>query len=196
MPGARGARRSPSPASLFPDARNRLIEGDCLAVMRALPAESIDLIYVDPPFYSGREYPLPDARDAAPTAAASEGKRAADRAAAAFVDRWEGGLDDYLAWLAPRLQEMHRLLRPTGSLFVHLDWHAVHYVKCMLDGIFGYARFRNQIVWHYASGGRATTSFPRKHDLILWYSRSDAWTFQPDRGRRAPRRLPHLRRRA
>jgi site-specific DNA-methyltransferase (adenine-specific)/adenine-specific DNA-methyltransferase len=183
MPEARGARRPADSAALFPDARNRLIEGDCLALMRALPARSIDLIYVDPPFYSGRDYPRPAARDAAPTAAAtavaSDGGAAADHAAAAFADRWEGGLDDYLAWLTPRLQEMHRLLRPTGSLFVHLDWHAVHYVKCALDGIFGYARFRNQIVWHYASGGRATTSFSRKHDLILWYSRSDRWTFNP-----------------
>jgi site-specific DNA-methyltransferase (adenine-specific)/adenine-specific DNA-methyltransferase len=179
MPGARGARRSPSPATLFPDARNRLIEGDCLAVMRALPAESIDLIYVDPPFYSGRDYRLPDARDAAAAAEASAGEATANGTAATFVDRWEGGLGTYLAWLTPRLQEMHRLLRPTGSLFVHLDWHAVHYVKCVLDGIFGYARFRNQIVWHYASGGRATTSFPHKHDLILWYSRSDTWTFIP-----------------
>src|SRR5258707_15648255 len=87
MPGARGARRSPNPAALFPDARNRLIEGDCLAVMHALPAQSIDLIYVDPPFYSGREYTLPDARDAAPTVAAaaeaSEGRAATDHTAAA-----------------------------------------------------------------------------------------------------------------
>src|SRR6266851_4200369 len=96
MPGARGARRPPNPATLFPDARNRLIEGDCLAVMRALPAQSIDLIYVDPPFYSGHEYTLPEARDAAPSAAAaaeaSEAHAAAARTAAAFVDRWEGGL--------------------------------------------------------------------------------------------------------
>jgi site-specific DNA-methyltransferase (adenine-specific) len=175
--------------ALFPDGHNRLIEGDCLAVLRRLPADCLDLVYADPPFFTGRDYPLATAgRDSGDSAAAlgadapltSPGVTAPTRPEApAFGDRWDGGLAGYLAWLTPRLAEMHRLLRPSGSIFVHLDWHAVHYVKCALDGIFGYERFRNQIVWHYDSGGRARTFFPRKHDLILWYSKSARWTFHP-----------------
>ena len=133
-------------SALFPAGRNRLIEGDCLAVMRRLPAATVDLIYVDPPFFSGRDRTLSDRRSAAaaiPAAtdgqhgAAPTGGPAPAGPGAAFADRWPGGLADYLGWLTPRLREMHRLLGPTGSLFVHLDWHAVHYVKCMLDEIFG-----------------------------------------------------------
>ncbi|SRR5579884_131464 len=173
-------------STLFADGRNRLIEGDCLAVMRRLPAATVDLIYVDPPFFTGRDRGR--SRGAPPAAgAAADGPPGTSNMPGGvlagpgptFVDRWEGGLADYLGWLTPRLREMHRLLRPTGSLFVHLDWHAVHYVKCALDGIFGYRRFRNQIVWHYGSGGRARTFFPRKHDLILWYTKSGRWIFNP-----------------
>jgi site-specific DNA-methyltransferase (adenine-specific)/adenine-specific DNA-methyltransferase len=176
-------------SALFPAGRNRLIEGDCLAVMRRLPAATVDLIYVDPPFFSGQNRTLSRHRSAAettPTAAdgqhgaAPAGGPAAAGPGAAFADRWPGGLADYLGWLTPRLREMHRLLGPTGSLFVHLDWHAVHYVKCALDEIFGYERFRNQIVWHYGSGGRPRTFFPRKHDLILWYTKSRRWTFNAE----------------
>src|SRR5262245_52545787 len=129
---------------------NRLYLGDCRDVMASLPAASIDLIYADPPFFTGRDQ-------------------------GAFDDTWRAGISEYLRWLRPRLRAMKRLLTPTGSLFVHLDWHAGHYVKVALDRIFGYDNFRNEIVWHYGSGGRARSFFPRKHDVILWYTRSQKW---------------------
>jgi DNA modification methylase len=130
---------------------NRLIQGDCLDVARALDPASIDLVYVDPPFFSGREQ--------------------RGRAGTAFADRWDGGLEDYLVWLRPRLEAVRGLLKETGSLYVHLDWHAVHYVKVELDRIFGYRNFLNEVVWLYGLGGSSSRYWPRKHDNILWYAR-------------------------
>ena len=124
----------------LPSGSGRLFRGDCLDVTAALPAGSIDLIYLDPPFFTGREQ-----------RAAVVGK------VRSFADTWQGGMPEYLAWLTPRLAGIRRLLTARGSLFVHLDWHASHYVKCALDGLFGAANFRNEIVWHYGSGGRAAT---------------------------------------
>lgn len=94
----------------------QLFCGDNLEFMNTLPKGSIDFIYIDPPFFSGREYKKGDN---------------------SFEDRWKGGIDTYISWLAKRLEEMHRLLKKTGVLAVHLDWHAVHYIKVELDRIFG-----------------------------------------------------------
>ena len=127
---------------------------DNLDFMRRLPDASCDLIYSDPPFNLDRQV----------------GKTGDD--ACGFSDRHDGGLKGYLAFLEPRLREMHRLLAPTGSLYVHLDWHAAHYVKVMLDEIFGIRNFLNEIVWHYRTGGRPARWFMRKHDTILLYARS------------------------
>jgi len=134
-----------------------VVQGDNLEIMRGLPDGEIDLIYVDPPFGTGR-----------------------DRVAAAgrYTDARE--LDDHLTWLRPRLAEMHRLLAPTGSLFVHLDYRTVHYVKVELDRIFGLERFVNEIVWCYSVGGKSRRSFGRKHDTILWYARGDGYAFYPE----------------
>ena len=88
----------------------------------------------------------------------------------------------YLAFMAPRLAEIWRLLTPTGSVYLHCDAHASHYLKCMMDVIFGAANFRNEIIWHYTGGGRSKTYFSRKHDVILWYARSaaDGYCFNLD----------------
>jgi len=145
-------------------APNRLVLGDCLQLMGQLPTASVDLIYVDPPFATGRQ----QRGGARPSGALS------------YSDVWAGGLDSYLPWLRVRLGEMHRLLASTGSLFLHLDWRAVHYAKVILDGVFGESNFRNELVWHYGSGGRAKRFFHRKHDVILWYSRTGRWRFFPD----------------
>jgi hypothetical protein len=141
---------------LFPSGANRLFFGDNLHIMRQLPSNSIDLIYIDPPFFSGRHYNV------------IFGDRNEVRS---FSDIWEGGMPGYLVWLNARLYEMKRLLKPTGSICVHLDWHASHYVKVEMDKVFGYDQFINEIVWHYQSGGRAKRFFSRKHDVILWYVR-------------------------
>src|SRR5713226_1481431 len=111
---------------------NRLVWGDNLHVMRQLPSESIDLIYIDPPFFSGRQYNV------------IFGDQNELRS---FSDIWEGGLPGYLIWLNARLYEMKRLLKKTGSIYVHLDWHAVYYVKAEMDKLFGPDNFLNEIIW-------------------------------------------------
>ena len=84
----------------------------------------------------------------------------------------------YLIWLNARLYEMKRLLKKTGSIYVHCDWHASHYIKVEMDKIVGYGNFRNEVIWSYTNaGGRSKTRFARKHDTILWYTKSDAYTF-------------------
>lgn len=141
---------------------NRLIWGDNLAVMRSLPSESIDLIYIDPPFFSGRNYNCIFGDD---------------DEIRSFKDIWDGGLPTYLAWLNARLWEMKRLLKTSGSIFIHLDWHAAQYVKCELDKIFGYDNFINEIIWGYDVGGKSKRHFARKHDNIFWYSKAKDYFF-------------------
>lgn len=142
---------------------NRLIFGDNLHIMRMLPSNSIDLIYIDPPFFSGRNYNV------------LFGDQNEVRS---FTDIWEGGMPGYITWLNARLLEMKRLLKPTGLIYVHVDWHASHYVKVELDKIFGYDNFRNEIVWCYAGGGVPKKDFPRKHDVIFRYSKSDDYCYK------------------
>lgn len=137
---------------------NRLFWGDNLHVMRQLPSESIDLIYIDPPFFSGRHYNV------------IFGDQNELRS---FSDIWEGGMPGYLIWLNTRLYEMKRLLKRTGSIYVHLDWHAAHYVKVEMDKIFGHNCFRNEIIWCYRKFGRSGRYFPRSHDAVLFYAKSD-----------------------
>lgn len=134
-----------------------VIGGDNLAVLRALPDACLDLIYVDPPFGTGTS----------------------KRGAAGRYDD-PGRPDDYLAFLTPRLAEMHRTLAPHGSLFVHLDWRAAHHVKVALDRLFGADRLVNEILWCYSVGGKSARSFGRKHDNILWYARGPGYRFFPD----------------
>ena len=94
-----------------------------------------------------------------------------------FDDIWEDGMPGYLIWLNARLYEMKRLLKPTGSIYVHCDWHASHYIKVEMDKIFGHENFRNEIVWCYSGGGIPKAAFPRKHDSILFYSNGAECTF-------------------
>ena len=137
---------------------NRLFWGDNLHVMRQLPGESIDLIYIDPPFFSGKQYNV------------IFGDQNELRS---FSDIWEGGLPGYLIWLNARLYEMKRLLKKTGSINVHCDWHASHYVKVEMDKIFGHDKFMNEVVWHYGGRGAKAIArkFPRNHDVLLFYTR-------------------------
>ncbi|MBU1457185.1 site-specific DNA-methyltransferase [Patescibacteria group bacterium] len=145
---------------LFPTGANRLFFGDNLHVMRQLPSKSIDLFYLDPPFFSGRNYNV------------IFGDKNEVRS---FSDIWEGGMPGYLIWLNVRLYEMKRLLKDTGSIYVHLDWHASHYVKVEMDKIFGYDNLIAEIIWNYgtASGGRAAgNKHVKSHDTILVYSKA------------------------
>ena len=145
-----------------PHEPNRLIWGDNLHIMRQIATNSVDLIYIDPPFFSGRQYNV---------------IWGDNNELRSFNDIWEGGLDGYLIWLNARLYEMKRILKNTGSIYVHCDWHASHYIKVEMDKIFGYGNFRNEIAWCYAGGGIPKSQFPRKYDTILWYSNGQKWTF-------------------
>jgi DNA modification methylase len=148
-----------------------VVHGDSRAVVAALPDACIDAIYIDPPFGTG-------------TIRRGRGSSYADVGGdpAAFV-----------GWLRPWLLGSHRVLRPTGSLFVHLDYRTVHYVKVALDGVFGANRLINELVWCYAVGGKSRRGFGRKHDTILWYARGPAYAFYPDAVRVARRGGSHMR---
>ena len=156
---------------------NRLIWGDNLLAMQALLAQGyagkIDLIYIDPPFASSADYSFP---------LTIEGiqidKEASVIERIAYTDTWEGGLDSYLDMLYPRLQLMKRLLSDQGSVYVHIDWHTGHYVKLLLDEIFGYDNFRNEIIWYYYNKMQGNINrFASNHDVILWYGKGGSPTF-------------------
>ena len=143
-----------------PHEPNRLIWGDNLHIMRQIATNSVDLIYIDPPFFSGRQYNV---------------IWGDNNELRSFNDIWEGGLDGYLIWLNARLYEMKRILKSAGSIYVHCDWHASHYIKVEMDKIFGYENIVQEIIWAYgsASGGRAAGNRPVKsHDTILCYAKS------------------------
>jgi DNA modification methylase len=152
---------------------NRLILGDNLEMLKTIDSETIDLIYLDPPFFSNRNYEV---------IWGDEGE------VRSFQDRWAGGIEHYIAWLKERVVEMYRVLKPTGSIFLHCDWHADAYIRVeILDKIFGRNNFRNDIVWCYSGpGSPGVKQFLKKHDTIFWYSKSNAWTFNLDQVR-----LPH-----
>lgn len=130
-----------------------------------LPRESVDLIYLDPPFFSNRHYEV------------IWGDEAEVRS---FEDRWEGGIQVYVAWMRERVFEMHRILKDTGSFYLHCDWHAAHYLKQMLDEVFGDNQFQNEIVWWYRGGGVSPRRWGRRHDTIFFYTKGKEWTFNVD----------------
>lgn len=144
---------------------NAIFFGDNLHILRALPSNCIDLIYIDPPFFSGRNY---------------NQIWGDDNEVRTFHDIWEDGLPSYVVWLNARLWEMRRVLKSSGSIYVHCDWHAAHYIKCEMDKIFGYENFRNEIIWSYDIGGRPKNNWARKHDVIMFYSKSNHWKFNAD----------------
>ena len=144
---------------------NRLVWGDNLHVMRQIKSNSIDLVYMDPPFFSGRQYNVMwgDANEVR-----------------SFNDIWEGGMTGYLIWLNARLYEAKRLLKPTGSIYLHCDWHASHYIKVEMDKIFGFGNLQNEIVWYYTNASRGKRRLAKSHDSLLWYSKSEEYTFNRD----------------
>lgn len=172
----------------------RIILGDNLEVLPTLDDGGFDLIYVDPPFNTGREQrrtTLKVQRDADGDRTGFGGHRYRSVAVGslAFADTF----DDFLAFLEPRLRHAHRVLAPTGSLFLHVDPRESHYCKVLLDAIFGRASFINEIVWAYDYGGRPRTRWPAKHDTILWYAKDPKhYTFEYDAIDRVPYMAPNL----
>lgn len=140
--------------------------GDNTERLSQFPADSVDLIYLDPPFFSNRFYEV------------IWGDEAEIRS---FEDRWAGGINHYVGWMRDRVIELYRVLKPTGTLYLHCDYHASHYLKVMLDEVFGENRFRNEIVWCYSGGGIPRKDYPRKHDTIFRYAKGSEWTFNVER---------------
>lgn len=161
---------------------NRLIYGDNLLAMAALLAGDdntpsmrgkVDLIYIDPPFDSKADYrtkvTLPGVElEQKPTVIEQF----------AYSDTWADGTASYLAMITPRLVLMRELLADTGSIYVHLDWHVGHYVKLVMDDIFGKRNFRNELIWHYSGWNKQLqNSFEKRHDTLFLYGKTDAQHF-------------------
>jgi DNA modification methylase len=145
---------------------NQLILGDCLEVLKTLASDSVDLIYLDPPFFSNRNYEV------------IWGDKGEIRS---FEDRWSGGVDHYIAWLKERVEEMHRVLKPTGSLFLHCDWHANAEIKVfILNKVFGEENFRGEIVWQRtAVHNDAKKKLAVVSDTIWYYSKGKTICWNP-----------------
>lgn len=162
----------------YPNAvsENMLVLGDNLAVMSALLPEyegRIQLIYADPPFFTNRRYPARVGRG-------EDSRRPGEwQLAEGYPDHWND-IDAYLDMLYPRLHLMHRLLAPTGTLYLHLDWHADAYARLLLDEIFGPDQLLNEIIWVYHGPSPIRSAFNRKHDTILSYTKSKEYIFNVD----------------
>ena len=158
------------------DWRNLLIWGDNKLVMSALLkqgwAGKIKLIYIDPPFFTGATFDVKT--KIGNNEVVKEPSVIEERA---YRDTWHGGIASYLKYMYERLILMKELLAEDGSIYVHLDWHVGHYVKVMMDEVFGYENFRNEIVWCYAGGGIPQKDFPSKHDVILRYAKTENYIF-------------------
>lgn len=188
-----------------PGWKNKLYFGDNLDILREhVASESVDLIYLDPPFNSNATYNV--------LFQEKSGERSAAQITA-FEDTWHWGMESeyayqevvkesskkladliqafrmflgqndmmaYLVMIAQRMVELHRVLKPTGSIYLHCDPTASHYLKLLMDAVFEMKNFRNEIVWCYSIGGKSRRTFGQKHDVILWYTKSDRWTFNPE----------------
>lgn len=173
---------------------NRVIFGDNLETLKQLPSESVKLIYIDPPFNTGKK----QARKRLKTVRDEEGDRVGFkgqtyRTTVLGESSYHDAFDDYLGFLEPRLREAHRVLAADGSLYFHIDYREVHYCKILLDGIFGRKSFLNEIIWAYDYGARSKTKWPAKHDNILWYAKDpDNYIFNYDSLDRIPYMAPGL----
>jgi site-specific DNA-methyltransferase (adenine-specific) len=168
--------------------------GDNAQVLPTLKSASFGLIYIDPPFNTGKA----QARTTMKTTRDDSGDRTGfggKRYKTELVNEasYEDSFDDYLEFLRPRLEEAHRLLSKSGSLFLHLDYREVHYAKVLCDRIFGRASFINEIIWAYDYGARTTKRWSPKHDNILWYAKDpDAYRFNYEEIDRIPYMAPGL----
>lgn len=174
--------------------QNKIYFGDNLAILQTLPSESIDLIYIDPPFNTGKA----QSRKQIKTVADENGDRVgfqgrSYRTIELGQKAYQDQFDDYLGFLEPRLREAYRLLKPHGSLYFHIDYREVHYCKILLDQIFGRDSFLNEIIWAYDYGARTKKKWPPKHDNILWYAKDPSqYTFNVEEIERIPYMAPGL----
>jgi DNA modification methylase len=150
--------------------RNKLVLGDNRRAIPALLGEftgKVDLVYIDPPFGTGGDFTV-------------HGRAPEDGALVAYTDRWGEGLGDYLSTMLEQLELIRALLSERGTVFVHCDWRVSHYLRCLLDEVFGPEAFKNEIVWRYRRWPSRTRAFQKMHDVLLWYGKGrgdgHAWT--------------------
>jgi site-specific DNA-methyltransferase (adenine-specific) len=173
----------------------RIVLADNLEVLAALPSDSVDLVYIDPPFNTGKRQTLRQMRNVADpeggdrTGFGGRRYRTIHLGSAGYIDVF----GDYLAFLEPRLVEIRRVLAPTGSMYLHLDSREVHYAKVLSDAIFGRECFLNEVIWAYDYGARTRTRWPAKHDNILVYVKDPArYFFDAEAVERIPYMAPGL----
>lgn len=172
---------------------NEILQGDNLPLLRGLPDESFTLIYVDPPFNTGRKQQREVQRHVR-----AEGGRVGFQGQLyetirGELKRYDDQFDDYWAFLEPRLVEAWRLLAADGTLYVHLDYREAHYAKVMLDAIFGRESFLNELIWAYDYGAKSKRRWPTKHDTILVYVKDpDRYYFDSESVDREPYMAPGL----
>ena len=168
--------------------------GDNAMILKGFPEESFDLIYIDPPFNTGKR----QARTRTKTVRDDEGDRVGYQGRRYTTLRlgtksFADSFDDFLVFLEPRLVEARRLLKPEGSFFLHIDYREAHYCKVLLDTIFGRDSFMNEIVWAYDYGARSKKKWSAKHDNIFWYAKNpENYTFRYDEIERIPYMAPGL----
>lgn len=175
--------------------RNKIIQGDCLSACAWMRHDNIaaDLVYIDPPFASGANYAKNIIlRQKQKAQVQNHNDNPSLGEAVLYNDIWQK--EDYLNWIYERLRAIREIMAENASIYVHLDWHIGHYVKILMDEVFGEENFRNEIVWRYGKMASATRAFLRNHDTILFYSKSQEATFNVQRvGRDAPvRRLKRV----
>jgi len=166
---------------------------DNLEVLKNIPSGSVQLVYIDPPFNTGKT----QKRESIRTVRSDSGDRKGFKGQSyesirESVTSYNDSFTNYWEFLAPRLEEAHRILHETGTLYLHLDFREVHYAKVMLDGLFGRDNFVNEIIWAYDYGARSTKKWPAKHDNILVYSKSPNYFFNSEEVDREPYMAPGL----
>jgi site-specific DNA-methyltransferase (adenine-specific) len=168
---------------------HEILLGDNLPILRALPADSVQLVYADPPFNTGRA----QVRRTVATTAAPDGDRTRYATRLLGESSFADAFDDYVGFLAPRLAELRRVLHPTGTLYLHLDYREAHYVKLALDELFGRACFLNELIWAYDYGAKPRRRWPQKHDTILVYVKdAERYHFDAAAVEREPYMAPGL----
>ena len=171
MPHSSASNESPDFESLSHEGTEGLIlAGDNLSLIRTLPSDSFRVIYLDPPFNTGKSQTrqtMKTVRSETGTRVGFKGQTYDSIKGVAFA--YNDTFEDYWNFLEPRLIEAHRLLAPDGTLYLHLDYREVHYAKVLLDGLFGRESFLNEIIWAYDYGARSKSKWPAKHDNILVY---------------------------
>jgi site-specific DNA-methyltransferase (adenine-specific) len=169
--------------------------GDNLEVLKMVADESVDLVYIDPPFNTGKR----QTRSRIVAVSDADGDRTGFGGRRYRTEVVEGAgsygdtFEDYLGFLEPRVREAHRVLKPTGSFFFHIDYREAHYCKVMIDQVFSRGCFLNEIIWAYDYGARSKRKWPAKHDTIFWYAKDPRdYTFDFDAMDRIPYMAPGL----